>query len=509
VVECRAPLGGAFHPKIWVLRFHDGDEALVRFLCLSRNLTFDRCWDTALLLDGRVRGRNQRRNRPLAEFVQALPELAVRAPDGERAARIDQLATNVLKADWEIPAPFERIAFHPLGHRRTASPWPFRDARIDRMLIVAPFVSATTLARLSAEGEGNLLVGRADQLDRCDPEGLEKQFSERLVLGDEAVDDSGEAERGGMRGLHAKLYVADQGWKSTVWTGSANATESAFSRNVEFLVELAGPKNQVGIGAVLGSADELKLRSLLVAYTRPGAELPETEAMRRLEREAGELRRRLATAGLALRALPGDEGGAWDMILEAPRAIEATASLASFECWPVTRERVVGGRSVSLGGSQPLARFSGLPLELLTPFLACRGVLREGNTEISEEFVLNLPLLDDPKDRRAQLLRSMLSSRAEVLRYLLYLLTGDSVEAVRALADVVAETGAGDGSQPVLEVPLLESLLRTLDRDPEKLKAVARVVGELEEAEGGASLLPDGWDAVWDPVSAVARTQAG
>lgn len=506
VVECVAPRGGAFHPKIWLLRFANEEEALVRFLCLSRNLTFDRCWDTALVLDGRVRGRNRAANRPLAEFLGALPEMAARQLAAGRLEAIERLATDALKVEWELPAPFGEVAFHPLGHRKTRSPWPFENARVDRMLVISPFISEQTLKRLSQEGDGHLLVSRADQLDRCDPAAIKSRFLEALVFGEGAVeDDSGEEERGAIRGLHAKLYAADQGWGATVWTGSANATESAFERNVEFLVELTGPKGQVGVDAILGTGDAVRLRSLLVAYERPDQQLSESEDERRLEREADLLRRRLAEASLELRVLPGAEPGSWDMVLRSLAPIEPPENLASFECWPISRGREVGGQPVELGAAGALARFTGLPLELLTPFIACRGVLRSGGTEITRDFVLNLVLLDEPQERRAHLLRSMLSSRGEVLRYLLYLLSGDSVEAVRALTGRENRVGGSDGSGTGLETPLLESLLRTLDREPGKLQAVERVIGELEQDTGGASLLPAGWDSVWGPVSAVAR----
>ena len=94
VIEAKAPReGGVFHPKIAVIRYtadtrdsgsqaEEGpDQAAVRYrlLCGTRNLTFDRSWDTMLVLDGELRrDRLQivRRNRPLSAFVQALPELA-------------------------------------------------------------------------------------------------------------------------------------------------------------------------------------------------------------------------------------------------------------------------------------------------------------------------------------------------------------------------------------------------------------------------------------------------
>ena len=54
------------------------------------------------------------------------------------------------------------------------------------------------------------------------------------------------AEPETLTGLHAKLYITDAGWKSSLWTGSANATSAAFSRNVEFLVELVGKNCHFG-----------------------------------------------------------------------------------------------------------------------------------------------------------------------------------------------------------------------------------------------------------------------
>ena len=49
VIQCLPPrAGAAFHPKVWVLRFVNTSRPGItyRMACLSRNLTFDRCWDT-------------------------------------------------------------------------------------------------------------------------------------------------------------------------------------------------------------------------------------------------------------------------------------------------------------------------------------------------------------------------------------------------------------------------------------------------------------------------------
>ena len=57
-------------------------------------------------------------------------------------------------------------------------------------------------------------------------------------------------------GCMLKLYVADAGSEGRIWTGSANATDAAFSKNVEFLVELRGKKKYCGIDAVLNGGKE-------------------------------------------------------------------------------------------------------------------------------------------------------------------------------------------------------------------------------------------------------------
>jgi hypothetical protein len=77
---------GVFHPKVWVLRFLAQDGVVrYRILCLSRNLTFDRCWDTVVALDGELLDRSNAIavNHTLADFVAARSRRAKRASRGQ------------------------------------------------------------------------------------------------------------------------------------------------------------------------------------------------------------------------------------------------------------------------------------------------------------------------------------------------------------------------------------------------------------------------------------------
>ena len=82
------------------------------------------------------------------------------------------------------------------------------------------------------------------------------------MVSDEATGSPGDAIQ--LSGLHAKCYVSDVGSNTLIWSGSANATDAAFSRNVEFLVQLSGPKNVCGVDRLLtGNKDSAGFRDIL------------------------------------------------------------------------------------------------------------------------------------------------------------------------------------------------------------------------------------------------------
>jgi hypothetical protein len=195
----------------------------------------------------------------------------------------------------------------------------------------------------------------------------------------------------------------------------------------------------------------------------------------------------------------------WTLHVQRGQQIAHVDSVVPLAAWPITRRAETGARPATLG-DEVIARFEHVPVEKITPFIAFRAVLRDGEVEHVDEFVLNLPLHDAPADRHAQITRALLSSRSEVVRYLLYLLAGEGVEAVRALIEPEpAIKSSGHAANPLVVVPLLESLLRTLDRDPSRLAAVRRIVEDLSATEHGVDLLPEGWEAIWEPVAAIAK----
>ena len=302
VVQCKPPVETAvFHPKIWLLRFAGpGHTITYRFACLSRNLTFDRCWDTVLTLDGQLVDRQNAiaRNHPLGDFVAALPSFAAKVSP-TIMARINQMEAEVRRVDFQAPEEIEDFAFHPLGLSTQRRRVPFE--RIGgRMAVISPFVTDDGLKRLVLDRKECLLISRSESLQQLTGELAE--VGQMFSLNEQAeTPEAAEDDIPLSRGLHAKCYVIDNGWKASIWTGSANATEQAFNGNVEFLVELIGPKSKFGVDALLRKeAGKTGFADLLVPFSK-AADLTVDAIDEELAKQIDGVRRALAE--LSLRAV--------------------------------------------------------------------------------------------------------------------------------------------------------------------------------------------------------------
>ncbi len=523
VVPVRPPEEGSFHPKVWAVRFVAPDQPVrYRLLVLSRNLTFDRSWDTVLALEGELADRKNAyaANHPLGDFFSSLAEMAA-VPLADRVAgQVNLVQGELRRVRFELPEGFEGFVFRPLGIRGYRS-WPFEGRRVDRMLVISRFLTEGCLRRLALPGRENILVSDVDTLGTLNEDAL-AGYSQVLVFQEgvepEPEEEAGppEAEVGSeeavareptLAGLHAKVYVADAGWKAHVWTGSANATSAAFERNVEFMVELSGRKSRCGVDAVLGDGERSGLLALLRRY-QPEEPPPDDLVAADLEGKLETARREVARAGLVASVSETGRPDEYFLSLrlpagDAPRLPEGVRA----SCRPITLQE---SRDLGAGdGSRKeevLARFGPVGLGGLTSFFAFELTASTEGRELSTGFVLNLPLEGEPEDRRERLLLSMLSDPDQVRRYLILLLAeatstpGEVLDVLRTL------TGSGgDGGAAPLGLPLFEIMVKALHRNPESLDRVARLIDDLRKTTEGRELLPEGLESVWEPIWATRK----
>lgn len=494
---------GVFHPKVWALRMtHPEGDVAYRLLILSRNLTFDSSWDTALVLDGYLdpeRTRAIAANHPLGDFFTTLPGLAVGPiPAGAKAAA-QRVGDELRRVQFELPDEFDGYAFHPIGIPGHEG-MPFEDDRWDGRVVISPFVTDGALERLP--GGGGTLVSRLEELESLKPETLDL-FEEVFVLADgveqvESEDAELDAPAHELapppNGLHAKLFVCDEGWDAWTWSGSANASTAAFESNIEFLAALSGKKSKVGTGVLLDS-----LSSILAPYSGKGKVSEEPSEEKRLQEAVRRLRASMAKVAWRAVVTPGPTGN-HQVRLRASSPFDLPAG-ASLSACPITLPEA-WAQSVTPGARVDAFDFPECAFDSLTAFFAFSLTLRLGDSEATETFVVHAPLEGAPENRLARVLESMLSDPAKVLRFLRLLLASDAFDVLDALRDDV-ETGlagrTGRHSHRT-EAPLLESMLRALAREPERLDSVAQVVRDLSQLEGGLGRLPAGFLEAWEPI---------
>ena len=500
----RVPNGGVFHPKVWLARFTSDDESmqpLFRLAILSRNLTFDRSWDVALASEGFARGRNIAGNRPLGELVAGLPSFAAKANrplQTKVAERVRDLAAEARRTAFPAPDGFKSpIAFHAFGlakrRRPSDGPWP---PKIDgsSVLAVAPFASASAIKQIAAYGKDErrrVLISRPEELDQLSQKAL-AEWGEILVMADTASADS-DSDATRLSGLHAKMIAIEHGSQVTWCFGSANLTTAAFTgTNVEIIASISGyrGRGQVtrGIDGFLGA-----FRDLCEQYCPAAAEEQDEDGEKEAkERRAAEERLEQTKKALieskSLAIVCQRSGDVWQWRLQGAAAL---CEGIQVKVWPCSLTEV-RARKLELPTSWVL------PAGALTAFVAFR-LSAEIDCVDDVRLALKLPMKGAPKDRDAQILRSMIDSPASLLRFLRALLGGlDRLEG-HSPSDGESQPAFGWGQTLGGEM-LLEDMLRAASQDPARLDVVRRLVTDLRKTSEGRTILPDDLYNVWTAI---------
>ena len=515
---------GIFHPKLWLLRYvsDECDRPLLRAVVLSRNLTFDRSWDTVLVLEGEPTGKRVRSSYGLAELVDTLPQLTSNDLGKDRNAIIAQLASEVRHTAFDAPAPFVgRAQFHSIGTSEKATFNPDAGDYCGRVMCISPFLSTDAVRRAAAlattDKAERILISREDQLNAVNPTALEA-WDKIYILADEADSDetsdadaesaSGDLSRmSPPNGLHAKMVVAEYGDKRTIdatwWIGSANLGTAAWDgRNVELMVELSG-KCKVRRGTPVGAGIDAFLHSgfssLLSEYVRSEPD-PEAVAREKALALADDVRVLLTNPAAKLRLSADGSEDQYDLIMNGhTRLPDDTKAVA----WPVTLSESTHAQALDATSSEHMITWPAVAAASLTSMIAFAVTAEYERTTVTVRFVIKLETNGFPDDRHARIVRQIISNQDGFFRYLRLLLSEEGAPPEESTA--FAESGAsGDGSALAFLSggAVLEDLLRTLSRDPGRLDAVDRLIRDLCETEEGSALIPPDFMSLWETFQA-------
>ena len=483
----RASGGGVFHPKVWLARFvhtEEEDETLLRVAVLSRNLTFDRSWDIALASEAKPARRRFAASRALGELIADLVGLCTMPPSRGLTARLRGLAADVRRCAFPPPEGFSNmpIAFHAMGLDGSRR-WRPKIPNGRNVLAVAPFVRANVLDTIRDLGwEKGWLISRGEELDGVSEASLYR-WDERKVLADSVSDETDDDATSRPSGLHAKIVGVEHGWDVTWFVGSANLTPSALQgRNVEVMAEVTGRRSRVGISQFLDGFD-----GLCESYRRSDeqeGDQSDDDAGQRLDCAL----KAIVEANLEISCTPS--GDLWEWRLEgcvaAPQGVDAYV-------WPVS---LTEDQARQLDLPVALA----MPVSRLTAFVAFRLTV-DGEEGDERRIALKLPMAGAPGDRSAEILRSLIDTPERLLAFLRALLG-----ALDELGELGDERGIETGGEPWREgfeaETLLEDLMRTASKDPQRLATVRRLISDLRRSKEGRDIVPDRLLTVWRAVEA-------
>ncbi|WP_420612706.1 hypothetical protein [Candidatus Spongiisocius sp.] len=510
VVSVRPPRGGIVHPKVWVLRYQasadleevkKGDQRL-RVIITSRNLTFDRSWDTVLRLDESIDSEGAQLVQ-VGKLFEGLLGNTVGTVSEDHSERVHSLAGALRTARFALPSGIDGLRIHVLGFTSKRSPLP---TAADRSLIISPFLTDDFFTRICPRPVDEL-VSRQEWLDRLEVRTLDP-IKNVWVL-DSTLDDRGDSESGDspddpaqpqlspsdpgrpLVGLHAKVFAFEQDGQARLFVGSANATGPAFENNLEILAELQGPVDKLGIDRLTeGNGDEPGLRALFDAYCRSDPTVDDEPAAINFSR---------AIRAIARVPFSGEvekSGEDWAVTY---RSTEPVPSFKDIEihCRPLT----FSGDRRQIAPGQPLEERFETSLERMSGFLAF-----ELSHESGEEagFVVPVPLEGVPEHRDRHLLKLLIGNAERFLRYLLALLYEDSTQVDLGTVIRSMDTDRSDGNSRV-NLAVLERLLRTMRRDPSRLLGLHPLVDDLKHDDS----LPEGFAGLWEAIHSVTTEEAG
>lgn len=499
---------GVFHPKIWLMRFVSEDEPVIyRFLCLSRNITFDNSWDTILKLEGELEAERTygfSQNNPLGDFIKTLPDLAVNGLNEIAQGHIDIMSSEVRKVRFHSPNNFDdNFEFIPIGIKGINKNFKLKD--YTNMLVVSPFLSKSTLDSIFKVDQNNFLISRGETLDKFESKFIDNLKSKsKVYIFDDAAerpeidDDLKSSIQNDLSGLHAKLYILEKVWDAWFYNGSANATRAALNgNNVEFMVGLKGKKSRVGIEAFLGKDEEAtSLRNMFKIYQLSDNSETEDAQLINLENKLEDAQRKLSNIKFKV-LIEKEDQETYSLKIKPAESLDFNQSDIEGFCYPITLLTKNITRNISPFYRGDTIIFNNVSISALTGFIAFNLKIKTKDHKLSTSFVLNLPTEGIPEDRDKKILQKIISNQERFIKYLLFLLSDEESLAGGQIFKKVNKYKNGNNRETI-NLPLLEELVRAYSRNPEKINSVKKLIEDLTDTEEGKKLLPKNFDKIWN-----------
>ena len=469
----------SFHPKIWIVRYDKkGDPTIYRMLVTSRNLVNNRDWDIAFASDGVVQEKEDKRNDPLVHLLEYL-----NATDRRISS---SFISDLRKAKFEIPHPFTKLKFHPVGvsnvlmNQRYKNPLTESNTSWKEMLIVSPFVDDVTLKKLQNSVERTpVLLSRKSELD-CVGEEVLRGFSNwqfsRYIEEGERHTELEEGVESMDQNLHAKLFVTDKGVSQSWYLGSANCTDPAQGRNVEFMIELITNKSAAGPKQVLKQLTSEKDGDACLFTPYSFLDRHPALLQKQIELEVRKIKYDLSCQEFRGDATRIIDGTAFDLTIEVDLTSFKLPEAYEILIRPLP-EKHRSAQKIYPGNHNRIKEFKGYTETMLSPFIEVQ-IWRDGL--LCGAFLLTMDIIL-PESRLNKIFTSIIDSSEKFLKYLTFLLTGEDAELINSAVGAVDRLGIGLKSNSLDSIPVFENMMIAASRSPDKLNAINTLIDRIKK----------------------------
>jgi len=474
----------SFHPKVWVIRYESKElPPRYRVVVTSRNLTFARDWDVAFSSEGMVSEKEQPKNRPLVHFLNYLDETG-------KKKIASTFLTDLMTVKFDVPEKFESFRFAPIGIKNSETgkqylnPLTASKTSWDELLIISPFIDQPTLRTLQgATLKKPYLLSTKSELDSIPVELLQTfntwQFS-KFIEEAEKMQELAEEETPAMeQNLHAKLFIGMKERTPTWYLGSANCSDPAQGRNVEFLMELTGSDtNGTKARDIFNALTSPSKSDGIVLFTQyDGDQRVSVEEQKRIDLEIRKIKYDLSKLTLTGIATKVEGGTAYDLVITIDTTKITWPSDFIIKVKPLPENQ----KSSALLQSKAINRyedFTGYAETSLSPFLEFE-ISKAGF--VHSRFLMDMEI-ELPESRLQKIFTSIINSREKFLKYLTFLLTGEEIAIIEngAAKSDISKNQNGHGSWSSSGTPVFEKLLIAASRHPEKLKSIDTLIQRLK-----------------------------
>ncbi len=469
----------SFHPKVWLIKYVDNSgNPLYRFVTLSRNLTFDRSWDVAVVLEGEIGKQMIQKNRPLIDFLLYLQK---RTTVSKKKKRIGVLAEELSYVHFKTrDRHFIDFSFLPLGIGEGYD----KDSTAlfegyHHLLVISPFLSKGTVLELdglSLTRPHKTLITRKSEIPKLTEELLESFecycLKDTVVDGEEAISESENTMVDFQKqDIHAKLYFKTKNSEHTLYIGSANCSASAWGGNVEFMLRLKYKKWGFRISQVIDQLFGRNERDFDERYNPferiiaiSEVEDAEDDVQQRLQKTIKSLCRSRARADVA------ENNGQYSVTIRFDlRNVDVDIYL--------TIATLGEGKAAKIQNTTILPDLS---LVELGEFYIVTAKLGEE----SLERIIKIRTRGIPAERDAEVFKSIIKDQDTFLHYVAFLLYDDYLLALLEQQTERKKAGPSSWNFPGYNRPVLyENMLRAAAHSPEKLREIDEIIQMVNDTD--------------------------